>query len=192
VIQIPVDVPGTAARWAILTLSTGSLLRRRTWPDPTGAALQGLGADYVYLLMQEEMPPDYDSRVQALVPTEEINISGNQLLTTYTTPTLPAEQLALAIDQQAEARIGMALDLLRISTPADMVDALGLIAARVEGVTLPDASQARVDQFMLLATNYTNAVKARAEALKTWVADHPGLAPDLDAGWPDLPTGAAA
>jgi hypothetical protein len=188
-IDYPVDVSGTAGRWALLHVSSGVLTRHRTWPVADGGPVPGLDPAYVYLLSSRAEPPDYDSRLQAYQCTEVIDVPGNRLTTTCVAPARPAQDLVLAVGNVAGDRVDAALRCLGYDS-ADVVRMVGLLSARVSGRTLSAAQAADLAGFQAAAVEYVDLVRQAETDLVGWVLANPGLVPDVgEAAWPPLPPG---
>ena len=184
---IPVDVSATAGQWAIVRLSDSVIVvRDRSWIGSDGQMPPDWDYNYAYVHQVSIPPLDYDSRLQDLIPTEVLSMPAQTLITTWTTPLRDEASLKLAIDNIAAQKINDFMVAQGIQDPADFLDIIALLSARLDGQTLPAADQARLKSFSDISRTYVPAVKSYSMNLKKWINEHPGVAPALT-GWPELP-----
>ena len=96
--QYPIDIEATKGKWVIYdkTAKTHSRMGGNgNWPNGDGTEIVGLDANLVPLLRVADTTPSFDPSLEAVVSSDVIDLTSNELRSTFVVSALSGESLAV-------------------------------------------------------------------------------------------------
>lgn len=180
--------PDGRKQYAIYKISTASVIDRyKHYPRAVDdEPIEGLDPDIVYLAMNQDIQPEYDSRIVRLLPAVETR-DGAELHTTWEFEKRPVTDIQLEIQNKEAAELAAQFataEQLKLT-----VLMVGVLRRKLEGLSLTKEEEAVVARWDELAAKAWQN-DANAAALKAAAAA--GQDVDPDSGWAEKATGAVA
>ena len=99
-ITYPIDTVSTAGRWVLYDTDTGQYYTMSggsgNWPNGDGTEIVGLDAALVPLLKVADTIPGFDPFLESVVSSDVIDLTSNELRSTFVVSALSGESLAVA------------------------------------------------------------------------------------------------
>ena len=176
-ITYPVDVAKTL--WAVFQVSKAKIIaRNKIWPVADGSAIPSLDPDFIYLLHNNDISPDYDPRLFILEGNEIVDIPNNAIKLTWLVTNRPNEERQIAAENVEAEQLSLHIKLEREAMETRLM--VGAILNFIDGLQFPP----KVD---IMAVAYKQkAIKLwknrdRLNAILQQITN--GQTPDLDIGW---------
>lgn len=170
--------------YVLRRISTGEIIKRNTeYPNLIeDSPIEGLDPDLEYLVLDKDVPPDYDSRIYSLETNESKDNVANTWRITFDTikhPNTQIKQNALNIEAFKNQEHISQQELQKV-----IILGLGILFRKLANQQLTSKEELVKDRIISVASTYW---KHDERVATLFTAIENGETPDLDASWEPKP-----